>query len=184
MANVIEELRGLTPLRPVTIGEAMRIAELQANRLLHAMDIDGPPVPDSIITELPRLRVERLSPIPVSGSTHWSKGRWNITLNAAEGLFRQRFSLAHEFKHVIDHPFMKFLYPAWGSHSADDRAEQIADYFAACLLMPRAWIKRAWRENIQELPDLSRLFAVSQAAINVRLNSIGLTEPRPRCKAA
>jgi hypothetical protein len=67
---------------------------------------DGP-VPERIITELPKLHVQRFSPLPVSGATQWTHGRWLVLLN--EPITRQRFSLAHEAKHILDHRFVDIL---------------------------------------------------------------------------
>ena len=62
--------------------------------------------------------------------------------------------------------------------------ERICDYFAGCLLMPRPWVKRLYCSGVQHLPDLAQAFGVSQAAMSVRLNQIGLVEPTPRCLPA
>jgi len=57
---------------------------------------------------------------------------------------------------------------------AEDRLEQACEYFAACLLMPRMWMKRAYfNEGIQDVPSLSRLFNVSWVAMRVRLEQLG-----------
>ncbi|MGH2554569.1 MAG: ImmA/IrrE family metallo-endopeptidase [Actinomycetota bacterium] len=138
-------------------------------------------MPENVIASFPRIQVDRLSPIPVSGSAHWAKGRWVIVLNGAEPLVRQRFSLAHEFKHVLDAPFDKFLYPAAWGMTSHERAEQVADYFAACLLMNKVWMRRAWTSGIQRLPALARRFGVSQSAMSIRLLQMGLVDPPARC---
>jgi Zn-dependent peptidase ImmA (M78 family) len=182
MDSPIAQLRLLAPARPLNPGEALRIAELQANRLLAIAGVSEPPVAERVISGLPRIEVARLSPIPVSGSAHWAKGRWVIVLNGAEPLVRQRYSLAHELKHVLDQPLASVLYPASRGQTSEERAEQVADWFAASLLMPRAWVKRAWaREGIQDLRTLAHRFGVSQQAMRVRLLCLGLTEPATRC---
>ena len=112
--------------------------------------------------------------MPVSGCTSWQAGRWLILINGSEPYGRQRFSLAHEFKHVIDHRFRDVLYVDRPGLSAAAQAEQAADYFAACLLMPRAWVKRAWSEGLQRLSELSQLFEVSPPAMARRLDHLGL----------
>ncbi len=56
MANVLTSLRDLVPIRPLTIVEALRIAELQATKLLELQGVTEPPVPEEIITELPRVQ--------------------------------------------------------------------------------------------------------------------------------
>jgi len=183
MSSLIAQLRDVVPRRALTHESALRVAELQAAKLLAALVVTEPPVPEFVVAELPRVQVERLSPIPVSGSTHWAKGRWVIVLNGAEPLVRQRFSLAHEFKHVLDNPFIDRLYPALPGASRHQRTEQICDYFAACLLMPRSWVKRAFCDlRLQRLDHLARHFGVSQQAMQVRLLQIGMVDPPPRCR--
>jgi Zn-dependent peptidase ImmA (M78 family) len=160
----------------------MRVAELQATRLLKLAEVGQPPLPEGVIGALPRIRVERSSPIPVSGSAQWAKGVWHVVLNGAEPLVRQRFSLAHEFKHVLDAPFVSFLYPEVLGVDSHDRGERVADYFAGCLLMPKLWINRAWTSGDQRLHALARRFGVSQAAMQVRLLQVGLIESPARCR--
>lgn len=162
MATILSELRSLAPLRPLTINEGLSIAERQATKLLDAMGLKEPPVPELAIAALPRVQVERASPIPVSGSSQWIAGRWLIMLNAAEPMVRQRFSLGHEFKHVIDHGSTLIHFANSGGFRVHDRAEQICDYFSACLLMPRPWVKRAYcAEGIQQVSVSSSLRCLS-----------------------
>lgn len=181
MTTIITALRDIMPIRPLTMAEALRTAELQATKLLELSGLQGPPFPEIVITELPRVQVERIIPAPASGATQWSRGRWLILLNGSEVPGRQRFSLAHEFKHVLDNPFIDMLYPRTGSLSSAERAEQVCDYFAGCLLMPRMWLKRSWTTGTQQPTALARQFDVSKQAIQVRLLQIGLAEPGARC---
>ncbi|MBM7807763.1 Zn-dependent peptidase ImmA (M78 family) [Geodermatophilus bullaregiensis] len=115
--------------------------------------------------------------LPVSGCTSWQAGRWLIVVNGSEPLRRQRFSLAHEFKHVIDHRYHDELYVDRPGLSAYSQAELAADYFAACLLMPKRWVYRAWGEGCQYLHGRSGLcnrFGVSPPAMSRRLAHLGL----------
>jgi Zn-dependent peptidase ImmA (M78 family) len=143
--------------------------------------IDLPAVPTQIISELPRIRVSHMSPFPTSGASHWYQGQWLVVVNAAEPTTRQRFSLAHEFKHIVDHRFAKLIYSALPANQRSDLTERICDYFAGCLLMPRPWVKSLYCSGIQDVAELARHFTVSSAAMTVRLNQIGLAEPTPRC---
>lgn len=180
--SALAELRDLVPLRPLTISESLRIAELQANRLLRRFELTAPPVEEQLISELPRIEVRRLAPMIASGAAKWVDHRWVIVLNGNEASTRQRFSLAHEFKHIVDHPFRKLIYPGFKEMSAADRAEQVADYFAAALLMPKTWVKHAWAmEGLQDLKRLALRFGVSQQAMDYRLRQLGLVEQRSRC---
>ena len=181
----LRELRKLMPKRPVRLAEAIRIAELQATRLLRLSGVTMPAVPDRVVSGFPRVRVEKVYPLGVSGATAWQTGCWQILLNAGEPRTRQRFSAAHELKHVIDHPFVEFAYPAIGTFDSHRRQEQVADFFAAALLMPRPWVKQAWGSGIQDEAELAELFDVSRGAMRVRLRSLGLHEELPiRCEVA
>ena len=184
MANLVAELRALTPQRALSLNESFRVAELQAARLLSTSGVTEPYVPEAVIAGLPRVQVERLSPIPVSGSMHWVRGRWHIILNGAEPVVRQRYSLAHEAKHLLDAPFIHLLYPALYGMTPEGRSEQVADFFAACLLMPRPWVKKFWGRGMHDVRRLAGTFAVSQTAMRVRLLQIGLLEAEARCGVA
>ena len=174
--TVLLELRRVTPVRPLRYAEALRVAEWQATKLLRLSGIEDGPVPESVITGLPKMQVERLYPLGVSGFSQWSKGRWLIVLNSNEPKTRQRFSLGHEFKHVIDHPLIAVLYPPAMGQDAKARAELVCDHFAACLLMPRPWVKRAWVSGKQDVVRLAAHFNVSVPAMRRRLEQIGLVE--------
>lgn len=182
--SIVTKLRDAVPLRPLRYSEAIRLAELQAQKFLALAGITEPSVPDRIITELPYVHVTRMSPFPTSGATHWSRGRWLVVLNGSEPATRQRFSLAHEAKHIIDHRFVDLIYSQFPNEERGAMIEHICDFFAGCLLMPRPWVKRLYCSGLpgmQYLPKLAERFGVSQAAMSVRLNQIGLVDPTPRC---
>jgi hypothetical protein len=145
MLSTITRLRDIVPLRRLSTAEALRVAEAQANRLLRLSGLTEPPVGEEIIAELPGIEIERVTPAKAHAAAQWSHGRWLILLNAAETRGRQRFSLAHELKHILDNPFVTILYPG-----RSDLAEQVCDYFAACLLMPRRWLRQAWAEGMRD----------------------------------
>jgi len=182
--SVLATLRALVPPRTLTHTESLRIAELQANRLLEIFGVTGPRVPSELVTELPHLEVHLEADLPASGSTHWERGRWIITLNATEPTVRQRFSLMHEFKHILDHTTRAYLY---GDVAKDElaaaRAERAADEFAGFLLMPKRWIKREWFNNGQRVNSAARTFDVSPRALTVRLWLLGMAPDVPRCAA-
>jgi Zn-dependent peptidase ImmA (M78 family) len=174
--SVLAEIRNLMPRRPLSDDEAKSLAERQAARFLQLSGITEPHVPGSIVAELPRIAVEVRPDVPASGLTYWDKTSkvWRIHLKASDVAVRQRFSLLHEFKHVLDDPVIDFAYPSTGLVRSSVRAERICDYFAACVLMPRPWVKRAWGIGVQEVSDLADLFGVSQEAMARRLSDLGL----------
>ena len=174
--SVLASLRSLSPARDdISFSDALRVAELQANTLLRLHGITTWPVPREVISELPKIRILPSSNA-ADGANFWDRRskQWVILLNRADSWRRQRFTLAHEYKHIIDHPNRRRLYHG---ARADQQAEQVADYFAGCLLVPRLLLKRAWGNGIQRQDDLARAFNVSEQAIRVRLRQTGLMLP-------
>ena len=179
--SVLARLRGLIPLRRCRFDEALRIAELQASRLLALTRVEAAPIPNEIVSELPRIQVTYRE-LPTSGLSYWNGHNWIIALNRAEPWTRQRFTLLHEYKHIIDHGSVKRLYPGARDRTPEQQAEQAADYFAGCVLMPRILMKRAWAAGLQTPARLARHFEVSERAALVRLAQIGLTDATTRCE--
>lgn len=183
--SIIRQLRSLMPLRPLEEHEARSIAERQATKLLQLLGQNEPAVDVGLIAELPRVEVKvepNLHVGGMSGFSQWSRGRWLVVVNRDDSPTRRRFTLSHEFKHVLDHPFIKVIYNDLGKDAAERerQIEQLCDYFAGCLLMPRNWLKRAWANGVQDQAALAAIFNVSEAAMAVRLQQIGLVEPRTR----
>ena len=186
--SILRSLRGLSPVRECGYDESLMIAERQAGRLgelVAALDpgSDGIDLPH--IQALPRIRVV-FEPLPISGMSHWNGREWVIAIAGGDSLARQRFTLLHEFKHIIDHGQIHLLYTGDNRHSAAEQAERAADYFAGCALVPRAALKRAWGNGMQRVPHLAEHFGVSEAAMRVRLSQTGLDResdqpPAPRC---
>jgi Zn-dependent peptidase ImmA (M78 family) len=171
-------MRALTPI------EAEFVAERQATLLLDELGIRTPAVPHAAIDGLPFLTVARRVGFPTSGMATRTDSGWVVVLRGNEPAVRQRFSLAHELKHVFDDPFIGRLYPALGHRSPSERAERICDYFAACLLMPKRWLTGDWCGGRQDIARLARRYQVSGQAMEVRLSQLGLLAPTPRCMGA
>lgn len=184
--SVLQRLRSLAPRREsITFGEALRIAELQATTLSVAVGVEPTDLSDLNIAGLPRIRVISTR-LPVSGTSHWNGHEWVIALARDDSLVRQRFTLLHEFKHIIDHGHAALLYRGGRSRTGEQQAEMAADYFAGCALVPKRLLKSAWGNGIQRIPDLAAHFGVSEQAIGVRLSQTGLDaiadhEPTARC---
>ena len=178
----LSRLRSLVPQRTITFGEALRIAELQAAKLA---DLVGDPtgITEHHIAGLPRIAIV-YETLPVSGMSHWNGEHWVIALNATDSLVRQRFTLLHEFKHILDHPARNLLYRTDARMSASDQAEAAADYFAGCALVGRRELKAAWGNRMQKVEDLASHFGVSMQAIRVRLAQTGLDVLRDKLSAA
>ncbi|HUC89334.1 MAG TPA: ImmA/IrrE family metallo-endopeptidase [Patescibacteria group bacterium] len=179
--SVLATLRQLVPKRPLDFEESRQIAELQAIRLRELFQITGDEFPDEAIMEMPRITVAFDVDSPVSGSVHWSGDAWIIVLNSSENYVRQRFSMAHEFKHILDHTTRQYLYSGSLCLSAAEQAEQAADYFAGCLLMPTMHLKRLFYQGVQTPVELGERFNVSPRAARFRLRQTGITENVQKC---
>jgi len=182
MTSPIRTVRDLMPLKPLSVVEAMRVADIQATRLLSLLGVTKGPVPEAALAGLPRVHIERLTPAPFSGAAQWSKGRWLIVINGSETSGCQRISIAHELKHIIDAPFADLLYPAVHGQSNYDRWEQICDYFAVSLLMPSEWVMKVFvDEGVHDLRRIAQRFDVPARAMQFRLAGLGLVEPPVHC---
>jgi len=184
-STIVRELRELMPVRQLEAHEARSVAERQATKLLTLLGMSEAPVDVSLLIALPRIDVRvdaRLARLGISGLSESSRGYWRITINRADAITRRRFTLAHEFKHVLDHPFTRTLYPRY-TERENPQAEVLCDYFAACLLMPRPWVKRLWTGGLQDIDGLAARFRVSPAAMQRRVEQIGLVDRQRRCPA-
>ena len=175
--SVLANLRALLPNREIRLDEALRLAELQANRLLALQGATDAPVSSGIVTSLPGIAVDYDLDMPASGSSDWDSRhrQWVITLRASEPETRHRFTMLHEYKHIIDHGSLGITVNRDRFATGTFPAETVADYFAACVLMPKRLIKVAYFSGTQTIEALGELFEVSQAAMHVRLGQLGLT---------
>jgi Zn-dependent peptidase ImmA (M78 family) len=175
----MQAVRAIMPVRPLSLSEAFVIAELQATKLLELLEIRRPPVDIAKIADLPKIDVH-LEPrhrMPtLAGFSQWCDGRWLIVINKNSVPGRRRFTLAHEFKHILDHNVARIAYKSIGhgdERRHDQQIELICNHFAACALMPRTWVKRAWASGIQDDEALAGLFKVSIEAMHTRLVYLG-----------
>jgi IrrE N-terminal-like domain len=174
-SDITARLRALVPGRALTWSESHSLAERQATALLRFMHIDAPPVPQFILCNLPGVFVDWREDWPTAGMTLALERHYRIVICSNEPRWRQRFSLAHEYKHVLDDPLIERLFTHLDETGRHERAERLCNYFAACLLMPRVWIKRDWCAGLQDILKLARRYYVSTEAMSTRLSELGLT---------
>jgi Zn-dependent peptidase ImmA (M78 family) len=167
----------MTPRCRLTFTDTKDLAERQAARLRQLLAVQAR-LHETDLAGLPRLQIVR-EQLPTSGLSYWNGQTWIVALNADDSPARQLYTLCHEYKHIIDHGAARQLYRSqW-------EAERAADYFAACLLMPKPDLKRVFCNLTQDLRWLARYFGVSQSALRYRLEQTGLVDPpiftRERC---
>lgn len=188
--KLITELRSAMPKRPMTYGLLLQATRLQAWKLRQlktaADELDINLVWLLRQQAVPVNRVPSYQLTGESGlTTDAISGRLEVYVNANEPLVRQRFTLLHEFKHVLDFADADVLYARLGSGNVKrqkQQIEQLANEFAGNVLMPTMLVKRAWFA-VQDIDELGRLFNVSPEAMTTRLEKLGLigkpdTEPR------
>jgi len=112
---------------------------------------------------------------------YWNGASWVIVLNATEASTRQRFSMLHEFKHIVNHTTKHRLYGK-DTERSDPAAERAADHFAACVLMPKLYVKRHWGRGPRDVATMAWRFRVSPAAMKYRLDQLGLLDRERRCR--
>lgn len=186
--DLVLKLRQPTPMRPVTYYEAINIAKLQARKARHLLAMTAPHADLSWILALPGVRVEALplheireiAGADASGLTKRLRGGgYFIGVNKNASHTHRRFTLAHEFKHLLDYPYVKTLYGRLGQGDEEQhhrKLERIADTFAAHFLMPSTLLKQVWTTPLQDIPALAGLFAVSEQAMRIRLENEGLLD--------
>jgi Zn-dependent peptidase ImmA (M78 family) len=177
----LAQLRDIVPIRPLTRIEAVAVAERQALLLLKLAGIRQPPVPERLVEDLLGIELLRIPLLGNSGMSTWERGRWRVAVNSNHSRLRQRFTAWHEVKHVVDRPFERQLYGAIDPIGRSDWIESVCDTFAACVLVPRLWLKHAWAGGLQDVRQLAHRFDVSQAAMQTRLVRTGLAPSPPRC---
>jgi len=175
--SVLRQLRQLAPDRSLRPSEAMNLAELQAARFLELSDARwAEPVPIWIVSELPHVQVIDDPTLPIAGASRWdaSARTWIVRLNPTHSGPQRRFTLLHEFKHIID---FRPASDAAPSHCDDHVAERAADQFAACVLLPKRAVRHAWGFTARSAEAIAARFDVPEGVARMRLEQLGLLPP-------
>src|SRR4051794_8760955 len=102
--GLIRALRDLVPERALSLNEAYQLAERQATQALRHLHIEHPDVPLRWVLNPPRIEVQldpRHAMTGMAGFTVWRNHRYLVVVNKSDPHGRRRFTLAHEFKHVL-----------------------------------------------------------------------------------
>lgn len=155
------------------------VVERQASLLLAAAEVHGPGVPSDIVRIVGPVQVRRWNGLALSGMATRDEHGWVIVLRAEDSEHRQRWTLFHELWHIISDPEIDDAGAHAGIGTPYERSEHLANYFAACVLMPAAWIRRDWAWGLRDLADLSRRYGVHPRGIHIRLIELGLADEDP-----
>ena len=102
-------------------------------------------------------------------------GSWRILVARDVPHSRQRFALAHEFKHVLDDAVSDRLYLHLPGPQQVVHREAQADWFASSLLMPRVWVHRDRAYGVAGLADR---YGVPSDIMAMRIDSLDEGKPR------
>lgn len=93
---------------------------------------------------------------------------------------RRRFIIAHEYAHSQLHKHESVLFAHRDTHRRETEAEQEADFFARCLLMPRKLMYEVTNsDDYKKLTDggrvayIAKIFNVTEKKAKQRLKEIG-----------
>lgn len=148
--------------------------ERKANRLLEFCGCLDHPPPIDLNRPLLYLRLQvKNTDLPCSllerGIARGGEPTIHIPAPCYCGVGRRRFSTAHEIGHHIL------------GHRIDSlKNDREANWFAACLLMPRSMFTFAWEDfakyGRQRLQHLAGLFQASFRSVDIRARELGLTK--------
>lgn len=153
-----------------------RAVEVLAAIYLRRGDVRRVPVPSELVALAdPQRRIE-LQPVPLKahhGGLWLTGDEWLIQYNIRESLGANRYTIFHEAYHILCHRTDPAFRRIGQGHRPFD--EVVADYFAACILMPKKWVREQW-PRVHSIPKMALIFRVSESAMRMRLTQLGLLE--------
>ena len=152
-----------------------KLVETLAQSMLRKGKGCCPPVPAELVSladEQHPVEV-RLVPLKCHRGAIWRlKDSWVIQLNENDSPSARRFTLFHEAFHILAHTRATPVFRKRNSEMGCFN-ELLAEYFAACILMPRKWVKERWVE-VKGLDRMAEIFDVEKSLMWIRLREMGL----------
>jgi hypothetical protein len=152
-----------------------QLVQMLALKYLKIAGVCGPPVPTRIVTLFNQHHEVEVRQLPLKvyhGAIWHHKDSWIIQVKDSDVSATQRFTIFHEFFHILAHSRTSPVFRKRGSIIGSFN-ELLADYFAACILMPREWVEEKWTK-IKDLDKMAEIFAVPKSAMCLRLRWLGL----------
>jgi IrrE N-terminal-like domain len=177
---LLTSLRELIPDHELSLAELLTLIERQAGALRALMRIQTGVLPSRVVAGQPSLWIEDTD-LPIAGYRYWDshQHRWVICLNRDEPETARRFTLLHEFAHILWHGSESRLFPGLEPINLDRLAEHAADIFAGEALMPRRLVASAYQRGLRTPSQLARHFNVSTDTTMWKLAQLDL--PTPLC---
>lgn len=176
----------MTPVRP----RYARIEQL-TGVLLSEVGVTAPPVPIESIVKARGISIRLMDLKEVSGLVVRDSNAVVIGVNKTHPLTRRRFTIAHECAHALLHEGKEVHYDkdfrvdfrSGMSSLGVDVEEMEANFFAACILMPRRFLAADPMVSELDVEDAAPLvralatrYKVSTQAMSIRLGNL---EARP-----
>ncbi len=104
------------------------------------------------------------------GGVWFVEEAWVIHLRAEDPPEVKRFTLLHEAFHIA----CRTICPAFRRHDLRHKQfnEILADYFAACVLMPKKWVAEYW-VRVHDIAEMGRIFRVPEQVMGIWLGRTG-----------
>ncbi len=151
------------------------MVEMLAQEILKEGRVRCPPVPIKLVSLVDEQHPIEIHLLPLKtyhGAIWRLRDRWVIQLKYDDKPSIRRFTIFHEAFHIIAHCKTTPVFRKRGTRGGSFN-ELLATHFAACILMPRKWVKEKWAE-VNDLSKMAQIFAVPQSAMCIRLKRLGL----------
>lgn len=175
---LLTSLRELIPDHELSLAELLTLIERQAATLRKLGCVKTSVLPSQVVTAQPSLWIEDTE-LPIAGYRYWNphQHRWTICLNHDEPEVTRRFTLLHQFAHILWHGYEPTLFPNLPLAKRHRLAEHAADLFAGEALLPRHLVTDAYQRGLRSPAQLARLFNVSTDTVRWKLTQMDLTAP-------
>lgn len=161
----------------VTPCRIFQLVEMLAENFLRKGKVHCPLVPTTLLalTDEQRSIEVRLVPLTVHHGAIWRlKDSWVVQLNANDMPATRRFTLFHEAFHILAHRRGASVFKR-RRLKAGSFNELLAEYFAACILLPRQCVKEKWAE-VKDLHRMEKIFDVTEPVVWLKLKTLGLIQ--------
>lgn len=102
---------------------------------------------------------------------------WEILVNRAHHVHRQRYTIAHELAHYCLHRFYRnnFEDDIFFRSTEATPTEWEANDFAGAVLIPGDAFKAKLRAGVNDVEELAKVFKVSTLALRMRAKKLGMS---------